>query len=209
MPRTVIYEDTTITGEGMEVDRGLWERTLLPDLADLADLLPAFDLNVSRRLTAKGFFKARYGVGGQCEDVVRFCHEFQRDFFEPYTRRSMRRRQFDDDNEFVPQENWFKLEDIVAVDRAREAASLHLRELQGSSAPRRRRSLGADLCRRRRLPAKPVEEIHLGPASSTPYGVSCPRRRSWPSHGRSSPSWRRADMNQVGWSSTRRTRGSP
>ncbi len=129
VPRTVIYEDTTITGDGMDVDRGLWERTLLPDLADLADLLPAFDLNVSRRLTAKGFFKARYGVGGDCQDVVRFCHEFQRDFFDPYTRRSMRRRQFDDDNAFVPQENWFKLPDIVAVDKAREAASLHLRDL--------------------------------------------------------------------------------
>ena len=144
VPRTVIYEDTTITGEGMEVDRGLWERTVLPDLADLADILPAFDLNVSRRLTAKGFFRARYGVGGRCEDVVRFCHEFQRDFFEPYTRRAMRRRQFDDDNAFVPQENWFKLDDIVAVDRAREAASLHLRDLRAADPG-------------------PVEEIRLGP----------------------------------------------
>lgn len=144
VPRTVIYEDTTITGEGMEVDRGVWERTMLPDLADLADILPAFDLNVSRRLTAKGFFRARYGVGGRCEDVVRFCHEFQRDFFEPYTRRAMRRRQFDDDNAFVPQENWFKLDDIVAVDRAREAASLHLRDLRAADAGL-------------------VEEIRLGP----------------------------------------------
>ncbi|MEV8373856.1 lantibiotic dehydratase [Kribbella sp. NPDC056861] len=144
VPRTVIYEDTTITGDGMDVDRGLWERTLLPDLADLADLLPAFDLNVSRRLTAKGFFKARYGIGGDCADVVRFCHEFQRDFFDPYTRRSMRRRQFDDDNAFVPQENWFKLQDIVAVDKAREAASLHLRDLRTAD------------------PSE-VEEIRLGP----------------------------------------------
>ncbi|GAA1542486.1 lantibiotic dehydratase [Kribbella lupini] len=144
VPRTVIYEDTTITGDGMEVDRKLWERTRLPDLADLADLLPAFDLNVSRRLTAKGFFKARYGIGGDCQDVVRFCHEFQRDFFDPYTRRSLRRRQFDDDNVFVPQENWFKLPDIVAVDKAREAASLHLRDLSAADS-------------------EPVEEIRLGP----------------------------------------------
>ncbi|MEV6284176.1 lantibiotic dehydratase [Kribbella sp. NPDC051770] len=133
VPRTVIYEDTTITGNGLEVDRGLWERTLLPDLADLADLLPAFDLNVSRRLTTKGFFKARYGVGGDCQDVVRFCHEFQRDFFDPYTRRSLRRRQFDDDNAFVPQENWFKLPEIVAVDKAREVASLHLKGIPTST----------------------------------------------------------------------------
>jgi hypothetical protein len=144
VPRTLLYEDTTITSAGTEVDRGLWERTVVPDLADLAGILPAFDLNVSRRLTAKGFFRARYGVGGRCEDVVRFCHEFQRDFFGPYTRRSMSRRQFDDDNAFVRQENWFKLDDIVAVDRAREAASLHLREV-----------VAAD-------PAE-TEEIRLGP----------------------------------------------
>lgn len=156
VPRTVIYEDTTITGDGMEVDRGLWERTLLPDLADLADLLPAFDLNVSRRLTAKGFFRARYGVGGSCEDVVRFCHEFQRDFFEPYTRRSLRRRQFDDNNAFVPQENWFKLEDIVALDRAREAASLHLRDLQAATAA------GAPAPGAAAPLPLPVEEIRLG-----------------------------------------------
>ena len=56
----------------------------------------------------------------------------------------MRRRQFDDDNAFVPQENWFKLDDIVAVDRGREAASLHLRDLRASDPG-------------------PVEEIRLGP----------------------------------------------
>ncbi|PSL01622.1 lantibiotic biosynthesis dehydratase-like protein [Haloactinopolyspora alba] len=127
VPRTLVYEDTTIADGGLDVDARLWEQTVLPDLADLADLLPAFDLNVSRRLTANGFFRARYGVGGRCEDVVRFCHEFQRDFFEPYTQRSMRRRPFDDDNAFVRQENWFKLADIDAVDDAREAASAELR----------------------------------------------------------------------------------
>ncbi|WP_162452871.1 lantibiotic dehydratase [Phytoactinopolyspora mesophila] len=133
VPRTVIYEDTVIAGDGLDVSRDTWDASILPDLADVARILPAFDLNLPRRLTATGFFRARYGAGGRCDDVVRFCHEFQRDFFSPYTQRAMRRRQFDDDNAFVPQENWFKLPDIAAVDEAREAASLHLRDLQASS----------------------------------------------------------------------------
>lgn len=131
VPRTLVYEDTTITGDGMAADRAAWEARALPSLAALADILPAFDLSLPRRLTALGFFRARYGVGGRCDDVVRFCHEFQRDFFGPYQQRVLRRRAFDDDNAYVPQENWFKLPEITALDRAREAASLYLRDLQG------------------------------------------------------------------------------
>ncbi|MGC4937265.1 lantibiotic dehydratase [Kribbella sp. DT2] len=135
VPRTVLYEDTTVTGAGLDVDARRWDREVLPALADLADVLPAFDLNLPRRLTAKGFFVARYGAGGSCPDVVRFCHEFQRDFFDPYSQRAMRRRQFDDDNTFVPQENWFKLDGIEAVDRARELASAYLRDRKAASGP--------------------------------------------------------------------------
>ncbi|NEE03721.1 lantibiotic dehydratase [Phytoactinopolyspora halotolerans] len=155
VPRTVIYEDTVTTSDGLEVSRSQWEQTMLPDLADLARILPAFDLNLPRRLTATGFFRARYGAGGSCDDVVRFCHEFQRDFFSPYTQRSMRRRQFDDDNAFVPQENWFKLTDIAAIDDAREQASLFLRDPQavlGSGTDERRDDDGGD-----------ADEIQLGP----------------------------------------------
>ncbi|MGP4104783.1 lantibiotic dehydratase [Nonomuraea sp. KM90] len=129
LPRTLVYEDTTITFDGMETDRAEWEAAALPSLAALADILPAFDLSLPRRLTALGFFLARYGAGGRCEDVERFCHEFQRDFFAPYAGRLLRRRPFDDDNAYVPQENWFRLAEIEALDRAREAASLYLRDV--------------------------------------------------------------------------------
>ncbi|GAB1820105.1 lantibiotic dehydratase [Herbidospora sp. RD11066] len=129
IPRTLVYEDTTITSEGMDTGRAEWEVAALPSLAALAGILPAFDLSLPRRLTALGFFKARYGSGGTCDDIERFCHEFQRDFFSPYSQRSMRRKQFDEDNAYVPQENWFKMPELAALDRAREAASLHLRDL--------------------------------------------------------------------------------
>ncbi|WP_433412395.1 lantibiotic dehydratase [Microtetraspora malaysiensis] len=130
VPRTLIYEDTTITGDGMATDRGAWESRALPSLAALADILPAFDMSLPRRLTAAGFFRARYGSGGRCDDVERFCHEFQRDFFSPYAQRAMRRRAFDEGNNYVPQENWFKIPELTALDQAREAASRHLRGLQ-------------------------------------------------------------------------------
>ncbi|MEV6985563.1 lantibiotic dehydratase [Sphaerisporangium sp. NPDC051017] len=144
VPRTLVYEDTTTTAEGMATDRGAWEGAHLPSLAALADILPAFDLSLPRRLTALGFFRARYGSGGRCEDVERFCHEFQRDFFSPYGQRSMRRRAFDEGNNYVPQENWFKLPAIAALDRAREAASLHLRGLEPEPGTPEEIRLGPD-----------------------------------------------------------------
>ncbi|WP_214105608.1 lantibiotic dehydratase [Acrocarpospora catenulata] len=144
VPRTLVYEDTTITSDGMATDRRAWESQALPSLAALADILPAFDLSLPRRLTALGFFKARYGSGGRCDDLERFCHEFQRDFFAPYAQRSMRRRAFDEGNIYLPQENWFKLPELAALDRAREAASLHLRGLQPEAGTPEEIRLGAD-----------------------------------------------------------------
>jgi len=145
VPRTLIYEDTTITSAGMTTDLSVWESAALPSLAALADILPAFDVSLPRRLAALGFFRARYGPGGRCEDVERFCHEFQRDFFFPYMQRSMRRRPFDEDNNVVPQENWFKSPDITALDRAREAASRHLNGLWPQPGPADEIRLGPEV----------------------------------------------------------------
>lgn len=123
VPRTLIYEDAHVGTAVVGADRRAWERHHLPGLAALSAILPAFDLNLPRRLTARGFFVARYGAGGRCDDVEQFCHEFQRDFYDPYDQRLMRRTAFDDDNEYVRQENWFKLPEIAAVDDARAEAS--------------------------------------------------------------------------------------
>ncbi|MGH3899769.1 MAG: lantibiotic dehydratase [Pseudonocardiaceae bacterium] len=178
VPRTLLYEDTTVTSEGMDMSRGIWTRHVLPDLADLVDVLPAFDLNLPRRLTARGFFRARYGAGGRCDDVTRFCHEFHRDFFDAYTQRALRRRAFDNDNVFVPQENWFGLADIEALDRAREAVSRYLRDIPvaGASQPEEIQ-LGpgfvATVCQQ--LPASPRLDqpwsffVQLASAGSDPH----------------------------------------
>ncbi|MGQ0837533.1 lantibiotic dehydratase [Actinokineospora sp.] len=120
VPRTVLYEDATERTATVVGDRDLWERRLLPGLRDLGRILPMFDLNLGRRLVTKGFFVARNGSGGHCADFLSFAHEFQRDFFEHYTGRLMRRRAFDKDNRYVRQENWFKQPEIAALDEARE-----------------------------------------------------------------------------------------
>lgn len=125
-PRTLVYEDAYLPTRDLHVDRAAWDRDHLPALAALARILPAFDLNLPRRLTTVGFFKARYGAGGVCTDLERFCHEYQQDFFDAYSQRIMRRTAFDDDNVYQPQENWFEVAGITALDRARERAATHL-----------------------------------------------------------------------------------
>lgn len=135
VPRTILYEDTFRDVANGHLAREPWRRQLLPDLSRLASVLPAFDVNLPRRLTALGFFRARYGAGGTCADLQQFCHEFQRDFYDPYSRRIMRRKAFSSDNEFLPQENWFRLAQIGALDAARATASRFLGELAMSAPP--------------------------------------------------------------------------
>ena len=119
-PRTLVYEDATLrTDAPVTADRDQWERTVLPGLRALAQIMPVFDVNLPRRVVTKGFFKARYGVGGRCDDLLSFAHEFQQDFYEHYTGRAMRRRAFDADNTYVRQENWFRQDEITALDDAR------------------------------------------------------------------------------------------
>ncbi|MEU1689066.1 lantibiotic dehydratase [Micromonospora sp. NPDC005707] len=128
-PRTLLYEDATLrTGRPVTADRVRWERDVLPGLRALARIMPVFDINLPRRLATKGFFRARYGAGGRCDDLLTFAHEFQQDFFEHYSGRMMRRRAFDADNTYVRQENWFKQEEITALDDARVEVARRMNE---------------------------------------------------------------------------------
>ncbi|HEX6969068.1 MAG TPA: lantibiotic dehydratase [Micromonosporaceae bacterium] len=133
VPRTLLYEDTKmVTRSAVTADRDRWEREVLPGLRAVARLMPVFDVNLPRRLATKGFFKARYGVGGRCEDLLTFAHEFQQDFFEHYSSRMMRRRAFDENNRYVRQENWFRLDEITALDDAREEVARRISAAYGA-----------------------------------------------------------------------------
>ncbi|KAB2340033.1 hypothetical protein F8566_46380 [Actinomadura rudentiformis] len=126
-PRTLIYEDVAHPGAKVVADRDSWEDTLLPSLQGLSRILPLFDMTLPQRLNLKGFFLARYGRGGRCEDVLRFIHEFHRDFFDQYIKAAQRRRAFDDDGEYVPLENWLRLPEITALDDARRTLTERMR----------------------------------------------------------------------------------
>ncbi|MFF0388276.1 lantibiotic dehydratase [Kitasatospora sp. NPDC004615] len=120
--RTLVYEDTTLPGLTVTGDASTWTRKLTPGLQQLARILPAFDGNLVRRLVTKGFFRARYGEGGRCEDFLSFAHQFNQDFYENYNKRLMRHQRFDG-TDFRHYDNWFRQEEITAVDRARAAVA--------------------------------------------------------------------------------------
>ncbi|MGW3493810.1 lantibiotic dehydratase [Streptomyces sp. NPDC001020] len=133
--RTLVYEDTTLPGLEVTGDASTWTRQLAPGLQQLARVLPAFDGNLIRRLVTKGFFQARYGKGGRCDDFLAFAHQFNQDFYENYNKRLMRHQRFDG-TAFRTYDNWFRQEEIASIDRARSAVAqeMNLRYRTASAA---------------------------------------------------------------------------
>lgn len=120
LPQTLVYEDSRAAAAIQPSDGDEFMRSLGPALRQLSRLTPAFDITLPNRLTLKGFFLARYGRGGTCEDVLKLVHEFQEDIYEQYLRVSGARQPFRPDGSYVPIDNWLFLPEISAVDRARE-----------------------------------------------------------------------------------------
>lgn len=115
LPQTLLYEDVSA---GREIP------CPAPDWAALRSverILPAFDLTLAQRITFEGFFTARYGAGGRCEDLLGLVHDFHEDFFDQYLSFTARRRPFDEHGEYVAEENWLGLPAIRALDSARRA----------------------------------------------------------------------------------------
>jgi hypothetical protein len=134
-PRTLVYEDVSHPDARVSADPDGWERTLLPSLRGLSRILPVFDMTLPQRLSLRGFFLARHGRGGRCEDVLRFVHEFHRDFFDQYMKSSHRRRAFDDDGDYVPLDNWLRLPEITALDDARRTLADRMRRAYDALPP--------------------------------------------------------------------------
>lgn len=118
-PRTILYEDVTVGPARVTADPAAWERLVTPALQGLCRILPIFDVMLPQRLMLRGFFQARYGTAGRCDDVPAFLHEFQYDFFEHYQSTAMRRLEFDDDNDYVDQPNLLNIPELTALDDAR------------------------------------------------------------------------------------------
>lgn len=119
-PRTLVYEDVSLPDADAVADTDGWQRSMLPALRQVARLLPVFDMTLPQRLSLKGFFVARYGVGGRCDDVLRFVHEFHRDYYDQYLKVHAQRATFDENGEFVPDQNWLRVPEVDALGQARQ-----------------------------------------------------------------------------------------
>ncbi|WP_329017345.1 lantibiotic dehydratase [Streptomyces sp. NBC_01601] len=137
--RTLVYEDTILPGLTVTGDTSTWTRQLTPGLRQLARILPAFDGNAVRRIVTRGFFRARYGEGGRCEDFLSFAHQFNQDFYDNYNQRLMRHQRFDGTTP-LPYDNWFRQEEITGIDRARAAVAEEMGLRYGKA-----RASGADV----------------------------------------------------------------
>ncbi|RBM14394.1 lantibiotic dehydratase [Streptomyces sp. PT12] len=119
VPRTVLYED--VVAPAVTAERERWAEALAEPLRAIEPVLPAFDLTLPQRLTFKGFFLARHGIGGRCDDLLRLINDFHEDFFDQYLSFAARRKTFDAAGEYVPEENWLGLPQLKALDAARSA----------------------------------------------------------------------------------------
>ncbi|HET9383472.1 MAG TPA: lantibiotic dehydratase [Streptomyces sp.] len=118
LPQTLLYEDAD-AGDDVSCGLGAWTGADGGALRSVERVLPAFDLTLPQRVTFKGFFLARYGRGGRCDDLLGLVHDFHEDFFDQYLSFTSRRRPFDERGEYVPEENWLGLAELRALDRGR------------------------------------------------------------------------------------------
>ncbi|WP_049574191.1 lantibiotic dehydratase [Streptomyces sp. SBT349] len=133
VPRTVLYED--VVAPRVAADRERWHETLAGPLRSIERVLPAFDLTLPQRLTFKGFFLARHGLGGRCEDLLRLINDFHEDFFDQYLSFAARRTRFDAAGAYVPEENWLGLPQLKSLDAARQAFIAGMRRAWAGHAP--------------------------------------------------------------------------
>ncbi|MEV8532425.1 lantibiotic dehydratase [Streptomyces sp. NPDC051211] len=113
LPQTLLYEDVS-AGRDLPCPAPDWA-----GLRSVERILPAFDLTLAQRITFEGFFTARYGAGGRCEDLLGLVHDFHEDFFDQYLSFTARRRPIDEHGAYVPEENWLGLPGIRALDASR------------------------------------------------------------------------------------------
>src|SRR5699024_6525300 len=136
LPPGVLYEDVSLPDLDVRADKDLWNGTILRDLQKLAGILPLFDMLLPHRLILLGFFRARYGENGTCEDVLKFVHEFHLDIYDQYLQAGARRQDFDEQGEYVPLDNWLRMPEIDALNDARTELITRMRRAYAAfSAP--------------------------------------------------------------------------
>jgi hypothetical protein len=122
LPQVLLYEDVRAEADTAGCDRTAWTRLAADPLRSLHRILPVFDVALPQRLTFQGFFAARFGAGGRCQDLLRLVHDFHEDLFDQYlqvTGRQPTVQPGDADGRPRPEENWLGLPALTALDAAR------------------------------------------------------------------------------------------
>ncbi|MFF0383876.1 lantibiotic dehydratase [Streptomyces sp. NPDC004286] len=126
LPQTLLYEDVSAGTTSAPLTQ--WAEPVAAPLRSIGRVLPAFDVALPQRLTLKGFFVARYGRGGRCEDLLRLVHDFHEDIFRQYLQFTAAKDGYLPDGSHAPEENWLGVPEITAVDRARATLTARMRE---------------------------------------------------------------------------------
>ncbi|MGW4384149.1 lantibiotic dehydratase [Kitasatospora sp. NPDC004531] len=126
VPQTLVYEDVD-AGE-VTADARLWAELAAAPLAELARILPVFDLGLAQRLTLKGFFLARHGHGGRADDLLQLVHDFHEDIFHQYLQFTAARPGEAEHGGYPAEENWLGRPEITALDAARAELARRMRE---------------------------------------------------------------------------------
>ncbi|MFJ8402494.1 lantibiotic dehydratase [Streptomyces microflavus] len=134
VPQTLLYEDAA-AGAHTEFDPDAWQELAARPLAAVERVLPAFDLTLPQRITFEGFFLARYGRGGRCDDLLKLVHDFHEDFFDQYMTFTATRTAYDADGTYVPEVNWLGLDRLRALDTARRTFTARMAALREAAGP--------------------------------------------------------------------------
>lgn len=119
----------------VELDPDAWQELAAGPLAAVERVLPAFDLTLPQRITFAGFFLARYGRGGRCDDLLKLVHDFHEDFFDQYMTFTATRTPYDADGSYVPEVNWLGLDRLRALDTARRTFTARMAALWEAAGP--------------------------------------------------------------------------
>ncbi|MFF2699780.1 lantibiotic dehydratase [Streptomyces cyaneofuscatus] len=134
VPQTLLYEDAA-AGAETAFDPVAWQELAAGPLAAVERVLPAFDLTLPQRITFAGFFLARYGRGGRCDDLLKLVHDFHEDFFDQYMTFTATRTPYDADGTYVPEVNWLGLDRLRSLDTARRTFTGRMAALAEAAGP--------------------------------------------------------------------------
>lgn len=127
LPRTLIYEDTTLKPQKLALAAEQWD-IVLSNLGELERLLPIFDASLSQKLITRGYFRAKYGAGQRCDDFLLFADTINADYFEQYRRDMAISRLPGGAAGSSQRENPFRQPEISGLDEARQTVSGYVGE---------------------------------------------------------------------------------